>query len=150
MLAPVHEPRVEAERDVVQEEPVADAADVDAPLDPAVERGERAERIVAVEAEVPGEVVARPERDADERHVLLDRDLGDRAERAVPARHPEHVRVCAPRDLRQVVALLEEVDVDAALARGVAQLLGARRARAGAWVDDEESLHRVRPGRTRR
>ena len=138
VLAPVHEPRVEAERDVVQEEPVADAADVDAPLDPVVEGGERRERIVAVEAEVAGEVVPRPERDADERHVLLDRDLGDRRERAVAAGHPEHVRAGLPRHLGQVVALLQQVDGDAPLARGVAELVGTRRVRAGAWVDDEE------------
>ena len=106
VLAPVHEPRVQAERDVVQEEALADASDVDAPLDAVVERGERAERIVAVEAEVAGEVVPRPERDADERHVLLDRDLCDGSERAVAARHPEHVCVGLPRQLRQVVPFL--------------------------------------------
>ena len=108
VLAPVHEARVEAERDVVQEEPVFDPADVDPPL-VAVEGRERADRVVAIEADVPGEVVAGPERDADERNVLLDRDVGDRGERAVPTRHPQHVSVCAPRDLRQVVSLLEEV-----------------------------------------
>ena len=124
VLAPVDEPRVEAERDVVQEEPVSDPAHVDPPLLP-VEGRERADRVVAVEAEVPGEVVAGPERDADERNVLLDRHLGDRRERAVPARHPQHVSVCAPCHLRQVVPLLEEMHVDASLARGVAELVRA-------------------------
>ena len=129
VLAPVDEPRVEAERDVVQEEPVADPRHVDPSLFP-VEGRERADRIAAVEAEVPGEVVAGPERDADERNVLLDRHLGDRRERAVPARHPQHVSVCAPCDLLQVVSLREEVHVDAALPRSVAELLGAGRAGA--------------------
>ena len=54
------------------------------------------------------------------------------------------------RHLGQVVSFLEEVDGDAPLARGVAELLGTRRVRAGAWVDDEESLHWVRPGRPER
>ncbi len=46
VLAPVHEPGVDAERDVVQEDAVGDAADVDAPLDAAVEsaRARRAGR----------------------------------------------------------------------------------------------------------
>ena len=130
VLAPVHEPRVETERDVVQEEPLADPADVDPPLFAVVECRECADRVVAVEADVPGEVVAGPERDADERNVLLDRDVGDRRERAVPARHPQHVSVCAPRDLGQVVPLLEEVHVDPALPRSVAQLFRAGRVRA--------------------
>src|SRR5204862_1467168 len=65
MLTPVHESCVETERDVVQEEPVVHAADVD-PAPAAVERVTGADRIVPVEAEVAGEVVPRPERDADE------------------------------------------------------------------------------------
>jgi hypothetical protein len=63
-------------------------------------------------------VVAGPERDADERNVLLDRHARDCRERAVHARQPQHVSVCAPRDLGQVVSLHEEMDVDASLAPG--------------------------------
>ncbi len=121
------EPRVEAERDVVQKELVSDAAHVDPSLFP-VEGRERADRVAVVEAEVPREVVAGPERDADERNVLLDRHLGNRRERAVPARDPQHVSVCASRDLRQVVSLREEVNVDTSLACGVPELLWAGRA----------------------
>ena len=127
VLAPVDEPRVEAQRDVVQKEPVSDAAHVDPSLFP-VEGRERADRVAAVEAEVPREVVAGPERDADKRNVLLDRHLGNRRERAVPARHPQHVSVCAPCHLRQVVPLREEMHVDASLARGVPELVRAGRA----------------------
>ena len=74
MLAPVDEPGVGAERDVVQEDPVVGLADVDAPLDGVVvECGERAERIVAVEPEVAREVVPRAEGDTDERGTGIER-----------------------------------------------------------------------------
>src|SRR6185436_2581137 len=65
VLAPVHEQGIETERDVVQEEAVSRPADIDQALF-AVERRECADRVSAVEADVPGEVVAGPERDADE------------------------------------------------------------------------------------
>ena len=123
VLAPVDEPGVDPERDVVEEEPVARPRHVDAPLDSVVERGQRRDRVVAVEPEVAGEVVSRPEGDADERHVLLDRDLCDGGERAVAAGHPEHVGTRVARELREVVAVLEEPDLDTARAGSVAKLV---------------------------
>src|SRR3954451_16098734 len=84
VLAAVDEIRIEAERQVVEEQPIVDSRDVDALLD-AVEGGERAERVVAVEPEVAGEVVTRAERDADEREITFDRNLCDRRQRAVTA-----------------------------------------------------------------
>ena len=85
VLAPVDERRVDAERDVVQEATLSRAADVDAPL-LALEAVERRERVVAVEAEVAGEVVARAVGDDDERQVALDGDRGHARDRAVAAR----------------------------------------------------------------
>ena len=143
VLAPVHEAGVDPERDVVQEEPVACARDVDPPFDPVVESCERGDRVVPVEPEVAGEMVPRPERDADERHVLLDRDRCDGGERAVAAGHSEHVGTRVPRQLRQVVPVLERAHVDATAARRLAELLGGRRVRAGVWVDDQDLSHRV-------
>src|SRR5262245_66046898 len=67
------EPGVQPERDVVQEDAVVDARDVDASLAP-TERLERRDGIIAVEPEVAGEVVERAERNDDERHATLDRD----------------------------------------------------------------------------
>jgi len=75
-FAAVHQSRVRAERHVVQEEPVAGVADVDAALGP-VERLQGCKRILPVEAEIAHEVVARAEGDADEGHVTLQRGLGD-------------------------------------------------------------------------
>lgn len=146
LLPPVYEPGVEPERDVVEEEPFARAADVDPALDAAVEGGERRDRVVPVEPEIAGEVVAGAERDDDERHVLLDRHVGDRGERAVTARHPEHVGSGVAGELLQIVAFGEEVHLDAACLGLGTELVRARRGVAGFWVDDQVSLHRVRPG----
>ncbi len=108
--------RVDPEADVVEEEPAADPADVDAPLG-AAEGVERRDRVVPVEADVAGEVVAGPERDADERQVTLDRDLRDRGERAVASRHPEGGGIGSAGELGSVVVLLEDVRLDPAARR---------------------------------
>src|SRR5581483_2165978 len=138
-LAPVHEPRVEAERDVVQEESVAGAADVDAPLAPVRERVERRDGVVAVEADVAGEVVPGAEGDAHEREVALERDARHDRERAVASRHPESVAVGRARERLDVVVLREDVRLDPALRRRREQLLGAAVARMR--VHDQESGH---------
>src|SRR4029077_122941 len=57
-FASVHEAGVDPERDVVQEETLVRTADVDAPFGP-TERLQRAARVVPVDPEVAGEVVAR-------------------------------------------------------------------------------------------
>ena len=126
VLAPVHEAGVDPERDVVEEEAVAGARHVDPPLDAVAEGGQGPDRVVAVEPEVTREVVPRPEGDADEWHVLLDRDRGDSGERTVAAGHAEHVGSGAPRELLQIVAVLEEAHLDAAGGRRVAELGGGR------------------------
>src|SRR5262249_3098396 len=76
MLAAGDEARVETERDVVQEEAVVRTPDVDRELGAVDERIERADRVVAVEADVAREVVPRPEWDADERDSPFERDAG--------------------------------------------------------------------------
>ena len=63
-LAAVDERGVGAERDVVQEKPFADPADVDPPF-LAAEGRERRQRIRTVKPEVAREVVPCPERDTD-------------------------------------------------------------------------------------
>jgi hypothetical protein len=135
VLAPVDEVRVDPERDVVEEEPAAHAADVDAPHDAVDERVESACRVVAVEPEVAREVVPRPERHADERQPALDRDVCNDRERPVAARHAERLRVRAARDLLEVVLVAEDVCGDAARPRRRQQLLDA--AVAGGRVNDQ-------------
>ena len=143
VLAPVHERRVDAERNVVQEAALARAADVDAPF-LALEALERRERVVAVEAEVAGEVVARAERDDDERQVALDGDRGHARDRAVTARRAEHVRVGRACQLGDVVVLAEHSRLDPARLRRGGELVGRRALGPGARVDQQEAGHSSR------
>ena len=113
----------QAERDVVQERPVADPADVDATLDAAVERAERGDRVVAVEADVAREVIARAERDADERQAALDRHRGHRRKRAVAARDAQDLGVRRARERGDVVPRREHVRVEPTLASRPGELL---------------------------
>jgi hypothetical protein len=78
---------VDAERHVVDEHPAAHLTEVDAPLDHLVEGVERANDIVAVEADVEGEVVAGAGWDADQRHVGRRGHRGDQRLRPVTAGH---------------------------------------------------------------
>ncbi len=78
-FAAMDELGVEAERDVVQEEPIRDAPGVDPALR-AFEGVECMDGIVSVELEVACEVVSRAERDADERQAALECNLSDRRE----------------------------------------------------------------------
>ena len=105
-------------------------------------RVERGERVVAVEPEVAREVVARPERDDDERQVALDRDRGHARHRAVAAGRAEHVRVGLARQLGGVVALAQDVRLDPARLRRLRQLLRARALGPAARIDQQEPRHR--------
>src|SRR6476661_8553464 len=104
MLAPVHEPCVRAERDVVEEETVTDPPDVDAPLSAGAEGGERGEGIVPVEAYVACEVVSRAEWNADEACAGLERGRRDRGERPVAAGHTQDFGSRSKRELSRIVS----------------------------------------------
>ena len=78
-LTLVDEPRVDTDRDVVQEQPVGGTPHVDPPF-AAPEGVERPEGIVAVEYEIACEVVASPERHGGEGGPALECDLGHRGE----------------------------------------------------------------------
>ena len=122
--------RVDAERDVVQEEPVADAADVHPPLR-AAERAERAERVVPIEADVAGEVIPGAERDADEGQVALDARPRRRApSEPSPPAMPRRLRHGPARELGGVVALAEDVRLDPAPLRPQRELVRGRAAPA--------------------
>ena len=95
LRAPVARPldgaRVEAERDVVDEYAAVHLGEVDPPLAAVDERVEGADDVVAVDAEVEGEVVARARRDAGVGKVELGGDGGDDRLRAVAACHRQRV-----------------------------------------------------------
>jgi hypothetical protein len=136
-LAVVDELRVQPERDVVQEQALADPADVDPPLG-SPESVQCADGIVAVEPEVAREVVSGSEGNADEGEVALDRDLCDCGERAVTAGSPECLRIAVACELRDVVAGREDPCLDPAARCLVAELLRARAAAARARVDQKQ------------
>jgi pyrroloquinoline-quinone synthase len=137
----VDEARIEAERDVVQEETAVHACNVDRVL-AASERAQSLRRIAALEPEVARDVVEGAERNGDERHAPLDRDLRDGRQRTVPAGHAHGALGRPPRDLSGVVAGAEDVRVEAEAGCRLTKLVGAGPA-AGARVDDEKAAHRV-------
>jgi hypothetical protein len=136
-LAAVDELRVEPDGDVVQEEPLADPSDVDPPLRSA-ERIQRADRVVAVEPEVAREVVPRAEGDADEGEPALERDFGDRGERAVAAGDAQRISLRASGELGRIVFGAEDPGLDPAPPGLFLQLLDARASAARARIDDEQ------------
>ena len=134
ILAPVDERRVEPERDVVQEAPLARAADVDALL-VALEGGERGQR-VELEPEVAREMVPSPVRDDHERQVALDRDRGHARHRAVATGCAEHLRVGGARQLGEVFSLAQDARLDPARPCRLGQLLRARALGPAARIDE--------------
>ena len=138
---------VDAERGVVDEHAVVDAREIDAPLDAVGERVERAHDVVAVEAEVEREVVARSRRDADVGDVAPGGDRRHERLRAVAAGHPDDLRAARDRalgELEQVIAALQDDRLDAPLAGlgGEVEALGL--AAAGLQVDDQHRRVRLR------
>jgi hypothetical protein len=122
-FASVNETGVDPERDVVQEQTLVGTADIDAPLGP-TERLQRAARVVPVDPEVAGEVVARAEGDADEGEVSFERDGGDGRQRSVTARDPERIRVGRAREPGRVLAVSEDVRPYPERLRLLRQILG--------------------------
>jgi hypothetical protein len=140
-LPAVDERCIRTEGNVVQEQPLARAPDIDAPL-LAPEGVEGSDRIVPVETEIASEVVARAEGNADERDLLLDRYLCDRRERPVAACDPQHFGSRVAGKDGRVLSLAEGMRLNPALAGGPAELFGARRPAASRTrVDQDESGH---------
>jgi hypothetical protein len=140
VLALVDETGVDAERDVVEEDPVGDPPDVDPAFGAAAERSERREGIVAVEAEIAGEVVAGAERDTDERGVAIECDLRDRREGAVAAGYAEDLGARGPRCLAWILACREQMWLDSELPGGVHEFRGVLGALAGTRVDHQNGV----------
>ena len=74
----LHDRAVHPHGHVVHECAAVDAAEIDAPFMPVAERVERADDVVAVDAEVEGEVVPGAGGNAHVREIVLGRDRGDR------------------------------------------------------------------------
>ena len=72
-----------------------DLPEVDALLAPVDERLERPDDVIAIDAEVEGEVVPGPGGDAREREIVLGRDRGDQRLRPVAPRSHQSVGAAA-------------------------------------------------------
>ena len=90
----LHRLGVEPERDVVDEHPPVDLAQIDPALTAVDERVQGTDDVVAVDAEIEREVVAGAGRDAGVRQPELGSDRGDDRLRAVP---PAMANPSAPR-----------------------------------------------------
>jgi hypothetical protein len=140
-LAAVYELGIEAERDVVQEESVGDAPDVDPPLR-TFEGVERLDGVIAVEPEVAREVVAGAEWDADERQVALECNLRYRRERAVAAGNPEDLLVCSAGAPFSIVVGSENAGRQTTATRLLGKLLGRRPPAPRTGIDEEEAAQK--------
>jgi hypothetical protein len=141
LLAAMDDSRVDPERDVVEEEPATRATGVDPALS-APEGVERADGIVPVEAEIPGEVVPCPERDADERQVALECNLRYRRERAVAAGNSEDLHVCSAGELFSIVVGSENAGRQTTATRLLGKLLGRRPPAPRTGIDEEEAAQK--------
>jgi hypothetical protein len=121
----VHEARVEPQRDVVEKEALADRPDVDPPL-ASLEGREGSDRVATVDVKVSGEVVPRPERNADEREVALEGDRRDGGERAISTGHSQGFRSGLGRSAGNLsrVVVAEDVDVDTKATSLLGELVG--------------------------
>ncbi len=132
----MHQVGVDPEGDVVQEDARARAPDVDPQLAVGLERGERRDRIVPVEADVTGEMVPRAEGHADERHVALQGHLRDGAERAVASGDADRAARRAG-DFLRIVARREHEDVYPAARRFAPEFFRVRLTLSGPRVHDQ-------------
>ena len=103
---------VDAERDVVDEDPAVDLAQVYITLAPIDEGVEGADHVFAVDPEVEGEVVARPRGDAGVGKVVLGRDRRHQRLRAVSAGHRQAVGAPLHRRPHQLFEVLARCQLD--------------------------------------
>ena len=137
---------VDAERRVVDEDAPVHLGEVDDVLAGArAERVERPEVVLAVDAEVEREVVARARRDAGVRQVVLCRDPRDDGLRPVAARHREAVGAAAERrddERLEVVAGAQHDHLQPALACRADEPRALRPPVPRARVDEEDGMQR--------
>jgi hypothetical protein len=103
------------------------------------ERRQHPERVVDVDPDVAREVVSGAPRNADERHVTLDRDLCHRSQRSVAPGHPEHFGVGLACELSDLVTIRQDVHAHTERYCGSRQLLEARATVSRAGIDEENA-----------
>lgn len=141
VLVPLHGLGIEAERHVVDEHAPVDLRQVHPALAALDQRVQTADDVVAVDAEVQGEVVASPGRDAGVGQVIGRRDLRHDRLRAVSACHGQGVGAGGDRvldELAQVVAAPELDRLDPAMPSLRGEMKALRLATAGKWVEEQD------------
>ena len=149
---------VDAQGHVVDEHPAVHLPEVDHPLAAVDEGVERPDDVVPVDAEVEGEVVARPRRDAGVGHVAPGGDGGGDRLRPVTAGHGDGVGAALDRrahQFREIVPGAQLDRLDPAVARLRREGEAGGLPVAGARIDEQDgALGRVgsgqldlRPGR---
>ena len=144
---PLHRLGVEPERDVVDEDAAVDLGQVDAALATVDKCLEGADDVVAVDAEVEGEVIPGPGRDAGVGQVELGRDHRDHRLRAVAAGHRYRIGAVGHRVAHQLleVGAKRQLDrLDAPLSGLFGELELLRLAAARLRVVEEDGSHRRR------
>ena len=140
---------VDAERHVVDEEPIVDRGVVDPPFDRVPEGVDAPAGVLTVETEVEGEVVAGAGGDADERDIVLDGDRRDEGLRAVAAGHPQAVGATGDGiagELLEIEAVVEHHRLDAELVGQLDQTELLDLSTAGPRVADEHRMTGTRDG----
>jgi hypothetical protein len=133
----MHEPCIDAERNVVQEEPLVRSAHVDTALQAVGECAQRSDRIVTVESQISGEMVTGSKRNADEGGAAFERDAGDGRQRAIAAGHAQNVGRRGTGQLRRFLAFPQDMGLDAEGLRLRGQLARSGRIVAGTRIDEE-------------
>ena len=150
IAGPLHGFRVQPQRHVVDEHASVYLSQIDDSLTPVDERIERTDDVVAIDAKIESEVIARAGRDARIRQVVLGGQLGHDRLRAVAARRSQAVGAalhCVADELFEVVTevQLDWLDTPAACLIGEVEPLGLAAARLGV-VDEHGAGRRIGPG----
>ena len=139
---------IDAKRGVVDEDAVVDAGEIDAPLNTVRERIQRTHDVITVEAEVEGEVVSSPRRNADEGDIAPRGNGRNERLRAIAAGHPDDPRTTRDGglgELEQVIAGLQDDRLDAPLPSMGSEIKALGLATTGLQVDDQHRRSVRRP-----
>ena len=140
---------VDAERDIVEEQPAVYLRHVDPALDPVAERVERARHVLPVHPHVEREVVARPGGNAYERELVRGGGRGHDRQRPVTAGHAEGICTAGYRCLSercQALARGQDDNLDTLLARPLNDPAALGRTPAGPGIDKQHRLPRAAGG----
>jgi hypothetical protein len=146
---PLDRVAVDAERDIVEEQPAVYLCHVDPALDPIAERVQCAGQVMAVHPYVEREMIARPGRNAHEREVVRGGGRGHDREGTVPASHSEGICAASHRCLSercQALAGGQDDSFNALLARSLNDPAALGGTPAGPGIDKQHRLSRAAYG----